>query len=117
MKPPRLSLLVLRSAEPTRLVDFYTLLGLCFQEEQHGKGPLHWTAEVEGFVLEIYPALPPEDVDRSTRLGFEMDDVVSVVASLQNQGITIMNELKQTQWGLRAVVKDPDGRAVELLQR
>ena len=117
MTPPRLNLLVLCSTEPIRLVDFYTLLGLHFHEEQHGKGPVHWAAEVEGFVLEIYPARSLTDVDQSTRLGFEMDDATSVVASLQNQGITILNELKQTQWGLRAVVKDSDGRAVELLQR
>lgn len=41
MIPPRLNLLVIRSEEPARAVSFYELLGLHFQEEQHGKGPVH----------------------------------------------------------------------------
>jgi hypothetical protein len=29
--------------------------GLKFTREQHGKGPVHWAAEGNGRVLEIYP--------------------------------------------------------------
>lgn len=117
MTPPRLNLLVIRSEEPARAVNFYELLGLRFQEEQHGKGPVHWAAQSVGLVMEIYPARSHDEVDRSTRLGFDVDDVQSVVDSLREHGLEIVNDLKQTQWGLRAVVKDPDGRLVELVQR
>ncbi|MEX1028309.1 MAG: VOC family protein [Candidatus Paceibacterota bacterium] len=117
MTSPRLNLLVIRSQEPNRTVRFYELLGLRFQEEQHGKGPVHWAAEVDGVVVEVYPAQSKGEVDRSTRLGFDLDDVESVVASLRDQGAEVVGDLKQTQWGLRAVVKDPDGRSVELVQR
>ena len=116
MTSPRLNLLVIRSEEPVRTVGFYELLGLRFQEEQHGKGPVHWAAECGGLVMEIYPAKSPDDVDRTTRLGFEVDEVESILASLRDQGVELVNDLKQTQWGLRAVVKDPDGRSVELVK-
>jgi len=34
-----------------------------FQEEQHGKGPMHWSADCGGLVIEVYPARMPDDVD------------------------------------------------------
>lgn len=115
MTTPRLNLLVIRSDASAQTVGFYELLGLSFQEEQHGKGPVHWAAEVDGAVMEIYPADSSDDVDDATRLGFEVDEVESVLALLRDQGVEVVSDLKQTQWGLRAVVKDPDGRSVELV--
>ena len=116
MTSPRLNLLVIRSEEPARAIALYESLGLRFQEEQHGKGPVHWAAECGGLIMEIYPPKSPDDVDRTTRLGFEIDEVESILASLRDQGVHVVKDLKQTQWGLRAVVKDPDGRSVELVQ-
>ncbi|MGE0609869.1 MAG: VOC family protein [Pirellulales bacterium] len=117
MTNPRLNLVVIRSDEPARTVGFYELLGLRFQSEQHGKGPMHWAAECRGVVFEIYSVKSPDEVNRTTRLGFEVDDVKSVIESLRQQGFEITNDMKQTQWGLRAVVKDPDGRSVELTRK
>ncbi|QDU64013.1 Glyoxalase-like domain protein [Planctomycetes bacterium Pan216] len=111
---PRLNLLVIRSEFPVQTVGFYELLGLNFQEEKHGKGPVHWAAEVDSLVIEVYPAQSFEEVDGTTRIGFEVDDVKSVLALLKDQCDVVSNR-KQTQWGLRAVVKDPDGRSVELV--
>lgn len=117
MTAPRLNLLVIRSEAPVETVSFYELLGLSFQEEQHGNGPVHWAAEVYGAVVEIYPARSPDEVDDATRLGFEVDEVETIIDSLRDQGVEVVSDLKQTQWGLRAVVKDPDGRSVELVGR
>ena len=114
---PALNLLVMRSKVPAQTVEFYEFLGLRFQEEQHGKGPVHWATQGDGVVIEIYPARSPDEADRGTRLGFELDDIKLVFASLQDQGAKIMSDLKQTQWGLRAVINDPDGRSVELVQK
>ena len=49
----RLNLLVIRSEEPARAIGFYELLRLRFQEEQPGKGPVHWAAEFDGLVIEF----------------------------------------------------------------
>jgi len=114
---PQLNLIVIRSLEPSKAVGFYEAIGLRFQEEQHGKGPVHWAADIDGVVLEIYPAQSASEVDKTTRLGFDVEDVQSVVESLRDRDVEVLRELKQSQWGLRAVVKDPDGRSIELLQR
>jgi hypothetical protein len=68
-------------------------------------------------VLEIYP-LPDEGgaADATTRLGFGVERLADVVQALCQPGTVIASEPRQTVWGLRAVVRDPDGRAVELYQ-
>lgn len=116
MTSPRLNLIVIRSSDPARTVAFYKALGLRFQEEQHGNGPIHWAAEFDSLVMEIYPATSSNDVDGSTRLGFSVDDVKSALSTLRDHGVEVISDLKQTKWGLRAVVQDPDGRSVELVQ-
>lgn len=114
---PRLNLIVLRSPEPDRSVAFYQLLGIGFEQEQHGTGPVHWAAETGGVVLEVYPAKSVDEVRGSTRLGFEVDDIGSLVERLRSKDVPIVSDVKSSQWGKRAVVRDPDGRSVELVQR
>ena len=97
--------------------NFYELLGLSFQEEKHGNGPIHWSSNLGGTILEIYPTSSNKKVDSSTRLGFEIEGITSKLDSLRSCGIEIISEPKESEWGLRAVVKDPDGRSVELLQK
>jgi predicted enzyme related to lactoylglutathione lyase len=116
MTSPRLNLIVIRSQEPARTVGFYELLGLNFQEEQHGKGPVHWAAELDGQVLEIYPAKTMQDVDSSTRLGFQIRSIEDVINSLRSKGAEIVQSPQTSDWGLRAVIRDPDGRSVELAE-
>ncbi len=113
----RMNLIVIRSLEASRTVAFYKMLGLNFHEEQHGSGPVHWAADLDGLVLEIYPAKSVEEVNVTTRLGFDVDDAASVLSTLRLSDVKIISDLKQTTWGLRAVVRDSDGRSVELVQR
>lgn len=117
MTTPRLNLIVIRSLEPERTVAFYRRLGIEFQQEQHGQGPLHFAAEMAGLVFEVYPAQSFADVDSTTRLGFAVEDIDNAVNSLRSAGVTIIQEPQKSKWGIRAVVRDPDGRAVELTQR
>jgi lactoylglutathione lyase len=50
-----MTVLVIRTPEVARTVEFLTGLGLTFVEEQHGDGPVHYACEVDGNVLEVYP--------------------------------------------------------------
>lgn len=109
-----LSLLVVRTEQVAALLDFYGRLGLRFSEERHGSGPLHHAVTLDRTVFEIYPANVSGDVDAATRLGFRADDPTAIVELLRAAGTPIVSEPKQTEWGLRAVVRDPDGRAVEI---
>lgn len=109
-------LLVLRSTRFDQLRAFYELLGLSFVREQHGSGPVHDSASVGPVVLEIYPTRGESEIDH-VRLGFAVGDPDAVFRSLRDSGAEVSAEPRDSAWGRRAVVRDPDGRAVELVQR
>jgi len=94
------------------LKRFYSSLGARFESERHGNGPEHYAATLsDDLVLEIYPAPDGVTPDSGLRLGFTVSDIEETLRSLGQN-----NAPRQTQWGLRAIVRDPDGRTVELMQ-
>lgn len=111
----RLNLLVLRSAIPEELTAFYTALGLSFAHHRHGAGPYHYSAEMDGFVLEIYPLSKSQTrPDPFVRLGFRvanLDDLLKKVSPKR-----ILQAPKKSEWGYRCVIKDPEGRYIELTE-
>lgn len=113
-----LSLMVLRSANIDALLLFYQLLGIEFTQEQHGKGPIHYSSQIDNFAMEIYPGelgtAPDRKQSGATMLGFQVDDLDSVFRELSQRGVTAVSAPKETAWGRRAIVLDPDGRSVEL---
>ena len=116
MAVPRMNLIVLRSDAPERTVAFYERLGMRFQQEQHGTGPVHWAAELGGLVFEVYPARSATEVDSKMRLGFEVADVLGVLHALRASGAEIIHEQKVAADRMRFVVRDPDGRSVDVAQ-
>ena len=111
---PKFKLFVIRSDDIDMSVAFYRCLGVVFQEERHGSGPRHFAADLGGMIFEIYPTTKPEVVDRTTRLGFAVSDLSSIITALRELGTTIVTEPGDSRWGLRTVLRDPDGRCVEL---
>jgi lactoylglutathione lyase len=110
-------LLVLRTRQLDRLRDFFLPLGVTFAAERHGNGPLHYVGEIGRVVLELYPL--SEDTraeDHLTRLGFSVRDLATTLHALEATGAAVVSKPRETGWGLRAVVHDPDRRAVELYQ-
>jgi predicted enzyme related to lactoylglutathione lyase len=112
-----LTLLVLKSRQVDLLRAFYGTFGITLAEEQHGKGAIHYTGKIGELVFEVYPlADGGAQVDATTRLGIAVADLTDVVEELQASGSPVVEQPKTTAWGQRAVVRDPDGRTVELYQ-
>ena len=110
-----LRLLVMKTHQLDRVREFYEALGIRLAEERHGRGPLHYAGKAGAALIEVYPL--PDDApapDASVRLGFDVMDLDRVLDALQRLGAPVVAEPQSTQWGYRAVVRDPDGRAVEL---
>ena len=123
MTAPTLNLLVLYSHDADRLAAFYTQFGFIFQKHRHGAGVEHYAAEIVSeqkevrypFVFEIYPAKNGDAATR-VRLGFRVPSVDDRIAALVADGVTVVTPTKQTEWGRRAVIADPDGNRVELTE-
>ena len=113
--PPFVNLVVLRSEDIDRASTFYSAMGLLFLKHRHGAGPEHYSSEVAGFVFEIYPIGSAHQPTTSTRIGFSVDDVDSVIHLLEKVGGKIISPPGDSEWGRRAVIKDLDGHYVELI--
>jgi hypothetical protein len=116
MNTPRVNLVVLRVADIDRAAAFYCLLGFEFTRHAHGSGPQHYASETDGFVFELYPATPEQPVSSSTRIGFTVPDVDAAATTLGAvAGARLITAPKDSEWGRRAVMADPDGHRIELV--
>jgi len=120
-----LSGIILTSAEPARLVDFYReTLGLPLREEQHGDSEPHWSCELGDVHFAIHPASeglaagpPPPPVPGAIKIAFMVFDLDPLVAWLTERGIELC--YPPTEFGTESritAVRDPDGNIVELTQ-
>lgn len=111
----QLKLLVIRSANPALLAQFYTQLGCTFEQHRHGKGPLHYSCTIAQTVLEIYPLAKGQvAADPNLRLGFEFEQFELVLEKLTEQGAKLIQAPYESEFGWMCVIEDPEGRKVEL---
>ena len=109
-----LNLIVIRVKDLNRSKRFYETLGINFSYEQHGNGEQHLSAMLEGILFEIYPS--SNNIDTSAiRLGFCVASVDKTIEQLQVIETVTVSPPKDSQWGRRAVILDPDGHKVELV--
>ncbi len=111
-----LSILVIRSGNLEESVKFYQMLGLNFEKHQHGNGLEHFASNIRETTFEIYPQTDQGGTTTGTRLGFQVLDVDSLVIRLQKENFTVITKPSVSEWGRRAVVVDPDGHRIELIQ-
>lgn len=111
-----LNLVVLRSPDLLKAVAFYSALGLKFTQHRHGNGPEHFAAELDGGVFELYSQAADAPSTLGTRIGFRVPSMEATLTALSNYPEAIVKPPRQSQWGLRAVLADPDGHRIELIQ-
>lgn len=110
----RPNLLVIRVGDLASSRAFYEALGVELRSEKHGTGPAHWTHDSDGFVFEIYPRRTEADSTSAVRLGFSVPALAPIMPRLAALGAEIVTPPQESEWGLRAVVRDQDGHVVEL---
>lgn len=110
-----INLLVLRAEHPEALAEFYTLLGLKFKLEQHGKGPVHHACEMPGAVFEIYPCVGERQSTLGVRVGFKVHSIERVLSTLGEKAEILLNT-SSADGQRKCVLKDPEGHKVELVE-
>lgn len=111
-----LNLVVLRSSDIVRAAAFYSRLGLHFTKHQHGKGAEHFAAEFLGGVFELYGQTSDGPSTIGTRIGFNVPSVDKVIAELGDYPDALKSAPKDSEWGRRAIIADPDGHRIELVE-
>jgi lactoylglutathione lyase len=108
-------LLVIRTTDIDRLASFYELFGFKFEYHKHEKSPYHYSASIGNMVLEIYPlAKGQAEADKELRLGFSIESFEDIIQVLKDKQTVFLSEPTQTDYGFIAIIKDPDGRKIEL---
>lgn len=113
--PTTLRLLVIRSSDIDATKDFYSTLGIEFRASTK-RDMKHYVGAVDGFLMEIYPADSHHREDH-IRLGFGvigLDEIMGLIPASRGM---VMKPPHDTVYGQKALVKDPDGRVVELLEK
>lgn len=109
------NLLVIRVSELERSRQWYEELGFSFAREQHGNGPIHYAAERDGFVFELYPASQRNPPSTSVRLGFKVTNVRGIAAGKDTAG-QVVTQPSVSAGVTRALLIDPDGIKVEIAE-
>lgn len=112
----KLNLLVIRVADLVRSRTFYEALGLELSEERHGSGPVHWSAKLDEGVLELYPLGSSATPTIGTRFGLLVAGVDAIVDRALTAGGSLVTAAGDSPWGRRAVIADPDGHKIELVE-
>jgi predicted enzyme related to lactoylglutathione lyase len=113
-----LTLLVIRSAKPEQLAEFYKHFGMTFDCHRHGNGPYHYSGYIGPTLLEIYPtAKGQEQPDITIRLGLAVDSFDDVIDKLNTIDTTFHQLPASTEWGVMAIISDPEGRKIELYKK
>ena len=114
----KINLIVIRTDKPKELSGFYELIGMNFEYHQHGKGTWHYSTEIGETVFEIYPLMKnQESPDKSLRLGFSVSNLDETINKLRKKNVEIVREPKESEWGYFAIIKDLDGRKIELKKK
>lgn len=115
-----LSAVLLVSANPQRLADFYRdVVGVPLQEERHGESRPHWGCNLG----EIHFAIHPLDTfpdGRSgvgaVKLAVTTFDVDALVQRLATCGVSVLYPPRDTGFFRSTAILDPDGNFVEFTQ-
>jgi lactoylglutathione lyase len=115
--------LVVFAADVQVTAEFYRAIGLDLEEELHEEGsPVHLAVELGPVHFAVYEAATPGQAPQrrsagDTFPGFYVGSLDEVTTALQRLGAPIIKEHEDMPWGCRIVVRDPDGRAVEVNQK
>jgi lactoylglutathione lyase len=109
-----LNLVVIRSSDVDRAVQFYNRLGLRFHRQQHDGGPEHYSTQIGNTVFEIYPLSREGESSIGVRLGFVVDSLSDVLSKMREVGVKVISQPEKREWGYSCVVEDFDGHKVEI---
>ncbi|MEX2029568.1 MAG: VOC family protein [Anaerolineales bacterium] len=103
------------------VVEFYSAIGVPLELERHGDGPAHYACELGRTHIAVFRSGPGEAPEfrsgGSSFAGFTVNSLEAALDAAKSVKAEVIQQPTQYPWGWRALVKDPDGRVVELFQR
>ena len=115
---PELTSLIINTAHPEEMLQFYGRLGLEFECKQISKGGQCHRAFLGSVELTLYETKTPSASHRpDLQLTFRIQNLEKVCADLgQIKGVECLMDPTLLPDGNKAILLDPDGRAIELIE-
>lgn len=114
----RLKTLSFNSGRMASLVAFYNALGANLIAKKVKAGSESFQGSLQDLEITIYEI--PQKNDRSIpsfSMCFEVSEITSVITKLKAlPDVQILMDIEQLPYGKTAIVKDPDGHSVEILE-
>lgn len=104
-----------------RSLQFYRLLGLKLEKEDHDGGPIHYACDLGNIHFALFEAESDQEFSagclKQSMVGFEMKDLNSVMSLIKETEYKVLKDIENVPWGRRAIIEDPCGRPIELNQK
>lgn len=115
-RQPSLEALLLRCKDLQASKAFYSQLGCRLVEEQHGKGPLHYSFSSAGLLIELYPSSATHPPSQKVRLALRVNDVPALLKRLRAKELPRVAEAEEhvSERVSTYVLRDPDDNIIEL---
>lgn len=94
---------------------FYHSFGLTFKKEKHGSGPEHYSFSCRDALFEIYPESP--EIESNICLRIEVSSLATCLSDAVKYKGTIIEPALERNGSYNALIKDPDGRIIRLIQK
>jgi hypothetical protein len=109
--------ITLNTPQPDLLLRFYGLLGFQFVKTLINKGSQSWSGQSDDLNLEIFNINESfSEKIPGVQLSFRVQGLEKLVSQFRALNAQIMVEPMSLSSGLMAIVIDPDGRSIELIQ-
>jgi predicted enzyme related to lactoylglutathione lyase len=115
-----LSAVLLVSANPQRLADFYRdVVGIPLQDERHGSTRPHWGCTLGEIHFAIHPVETFPDKRSgigSVKLAFTVFDMKALIERLEKSGVSLLYPPRDTGFFWSTAINDPDGNFIEFTE-
>ena len=115
-----LSAVLLASANPGRLAEFYRdVVGIPLREERHGNALPHWGCNLGELHFAIHPVETFPDRQSgvgSVKLAFTVFDIAALVRRLTAHCVSLLYPPRDTGFFWTTAIQDPDGNLVEFTE-
>ena len=110
--------LAFNSKHNEALAQFYEALGAKLLPKKVKVGSMTYQGEINGIEISIYHSEHPEPPKLpSVSLRFKVDDIEGTLSRLRAQPLAqVMMDMEMMPDGKKAIVLDPDGRSVEIVE-
>jgi predicted enzyme related to lactoylglutathione lyase len=110
-----LAAVIFQCQQLDKSVEFYRALGVDVRETKHG-GTVHFSCSLGGVHFALYPgdgtARGPQS---GCQLGLMITNLDGSLAAATALGASVLAPPVQKPWGMTAMLEDPDGRKIELV--